>query len=154
MWISNQTICTQDNIWQCKKYISQVHFMSLRYCTYCVSNSTNVDMFGMWHVLPKVQLLPFPFPCSCYSVMWVLCCATLSLWPTYICICPTFVTHFVISLLVNAQVQKALSVDIITCKPCSNLLARLCSLVIRSIVNLTQTNYPMCPAPEGQIENE
>lgn len=132
-------------------------------CIECIPNG-NVRAK---HVFVQVQLLPFPFPRLCHSVMWALRqMFLLSLWPlkhdmraytytrVHVCICFTYVTPCVISLLINVEVLKALSAELITHKPFSNLPARLGSVVLRSIVKLTQRNYTLGPAPNGQIEKE
>lgn len=146
---------------------------------YRSSNTTYVDIYlgciecipngnvRAKHVFVQVQLLPFPFPRLCHSVMWALRqMFLLSLWPlkhdmraytytrVHVCICFTYVTPCVISLLINVEVLKALSADLITHKPFSNLPARLGSVVLRSIVKLTQRNYTLGPTPNGQIEKE
>lgn len=121
-------------------------------CQTCVcSSSTFVSPISSLMSFSNVNPVPnVPLKFMAFKTRYV-CLRARMHTRVRVCICFTYVTPCVISLLINVEVLKVLSVDLITHKPFSNLPSRLSSVVLRSIVKLTQTNYTLGPAPNGQI---
>lgn len=123
-------------------------------CQTCVcSSSTFVSPISSFMSFSNVKTVPnVPLKFMAFKKQHVCLCAHMYTHiRVCVCICFTYVTPCLISLLINVEVLKVLSVDLITHKPFSNLPARLGSVVLRSVVKLTQRNYTVGPAPNGQI---